>query len=118
MPQLYQFADLIREYSVPFEVEDVQEGAYNDLGEFVEGVTVLVPMRGALIPLASSVIYQSGGRLDESDRQLIKMGAPLTLGSHVRYKGQRYTVESWTNFGDYGDFNTYLLKHVTEVSNG
>lgn len=115
MPQLYQFRDLIRRYSVPFEVEVTTEGAYNELGEYVEGVTTLEPYRAALIPLSSQVIYQSGGRLDERDRQLIKTGAPLALGSHIRYKGRRYKVETWTEFEDYADFNTYLLKHLSEV---
>ncbi len=116
MPQLYQFRDLIRRYSVPFEVEVAQDGVIDDLGEYIEGIVTLEPQRAALIPLSSQAIYQSGGRLDERDRQLIKTGAPLALGSHIRYKGRRYKVETWTEFEDYADFNTYLLKHVSEVS--
>lgn len=114
MPQLFIFKDLIREYSVTFEVEtEATEGTYDDLGEYVEGVPATYTSKGALVPLASRVVYESGGRLDEMDRQLIKTGEPIPLGTHVLYKGRRYRVESWTNHGDYGDFETYLLKHVS-----
>ncbi len=113
MPQLFAFRDLIEQYSVAFDIESVVPGSYDNLGEYVAGETTLTPSRGALIPIASRVVYESGGRIDEKDRQLIKVGAPLTLGSTVLYKGERYRVESWTNHGDYGDFETYLLKYVS-----
>ena len=113
MPQLFAFKDLIDRYSVAFDIEHVLEGSYDDLGEWVDGVTVTTPARGALIPIPSRAVYESGGRINEKDRQLIKAGTPVALGSHVVYKGERYQVESWTNHGDYGDFEVYLLKHVS-----
>lgn len=113
MPQLFAFQDLIERYSVAFDVETVGPGAYDDLGEWVDGVLVTVPARGALIPIASRAVYESGGRINEKDRQLIKVGEAVPLGATVVYKTERYKVESWTNHGDYGDFEVYLLKHVS-----
>lgn len=116
MPQLFGFSDLIRRYSVAYDIETVTLGGYDALGEWVNGVTTLSPDRGALIPMASRAVYQSGGRITEMDRQLIKAHGSVPLGAVVLYKGERYKVESWTNHGDYGDFNVYLLKHVSAFS--
>lgn len=113
MPQHYGFKRLIDRYSVPFTLISSSDGRYDEIGEWVDGVTTETALQGALVPLPARAIYQSGGRLTQRDRQLYKTGDPIPEGSTVVYKGHRYKVESWTNHGDYADFDAYLLKSMS-----
>lgn len=113
MPQIYGFERLIKRYSVPFKLISEVDGYYDELGVWRQGTTLTSDMTGALVPLPARAVYQSGGRLTQRDRQLYKTGDEIPDGSIVEYKGHRYKVESWTNFGDYADFNAYLLKSMS-----
>lgn len=106
--KLYQFKRLIEKYSVPFTLLVETDGHY-EVGEWVEGKSEDTEENGALVPLPSSLIYQSGGRLTQYDRHLY-IEKEIPLKSKVLYKGVTYHVESKTPYADYADFNQYVLK--------
>ncbi|MCK8098712.1 hypothetical protein ACL66B_14350 [Bacillus subtilis] len=106
------FSDLIERYSVDFTLLiPSEEGSYDDLGEWVPPKPTKSDERGAIVPLQSQLIYQSGGRLTSMDRQLfIKNEIPLK--AQVIFDGATFDVEAMTPYGTYADFNSYILKAV------
>lgn len=108
------FDRLINEYSVDFTLVTYSEGVY-DGGKYVEGEATEAACRGAIIPYADSTIYQSGGKITKKDRQLImRTVIPFPLKStKARYKGDEYSIEQSTDFGDYADVYIYELKWVS-----
>lgn len=114
MPEIYRFKRLIDKYSVSFLLEIEGTGAFDDLGEWQEGESAKTSQTGALVPLTQRQIYQSGGRLTDADRTLIiSKSVVIPPKSKVHYKGKTYHVEAMIPFEDYGDFNSYTLKHVS-----
>ncbi|WP_353856440.1 hypothetical protein [Bacillus sp. Bos-x628] len=106
------FSDLIKRYSVDFTLLiPSEEGLYNNLGEWVPAKPISSTERGAIVPLQSQLVYQSGGRLTSMDRQLfIKNEFPLK--AQVLFEGATFDIEAMTPFGTYADFNSYILKAV------
>lgn len=114
---LNDFDKLIDEYSVDFTLLTYSEdskGSYVG-GKYVEGEATEAACRGAIIPYADSKIYHSGGTLTTNDRQLImKTVIPFPLkGAKVRYKGDVYSIEQSTDYGDYASVYIYALKWVS-----
>lgn len=94
--------------------EDDPPLGYDDLGKEIRPIGPQRPTsgRGALIPLSQRVIYQSGGRLTESDRQLYSLDHNIPKKTKIMYKGETYHVESKLPLEDYADFSVYMLKGV------
>lgn len=110
---IYRFTRLISKYSNPVVIELATDGGYDeDTGEYLIGQTEEVTIQGAIMPLKSKQIYQSGGRLTEMDRIIYSL-TPLTEKQHVVYKGKVYSVEAFDDYSDFGDFYYYLLKAVS-----
>lgn len=110
---IYDFSRLISKYSGDIEVVKTQEGQYVN-GRFVPGETVIGRIRGAILPIKSEKIYQSGGTLTESDRQLytkVSLGENLS-SLKIRYKKQEFKVEEDTDYSDYARVYSYILKRV------
>lgn len=115
MAKLYDFRRLIHKYSVKFEAVHASEGAYVS-GHYQEGLVTVTEMHGAIVPLAESKLYKSGGSYTAKDRQLY-LFTPITSplkNTNIRYKGQVYSVEQETDFDDYADVYIYLAKWVKE----
>lgn len=112
--KLYNFARLIKKYSVSFHFVVKAEGHY-DSGKWVPGEEIMQPATGAIVPMSDSKIRQSGGVYTSKDRELYMMQPiPLALQSaKVCYKGNLYSIESETNFEDYADVAVYSLKWVS-----
>ena len=114
MGKLYDFHRLIDKYSCIFEVIYHTEGAYVD-GKWRDGLTTVSEMSGAIVPLAETKIYQSGGTLKKTDRQLYTV-IPVTEDlskAKVRYKGKTYSIEEDTDYSDYADVYIYVLRWVS-----
>lgn len=111
--KLYNFANLIKKYSVTFCLHKTQ-GSYVS-GKWEEGGEIVKEMRGAIVPLSDTKVYQSGGTYDKNDRELYMMEPiPEPLSEwKVHYKDKVYTVESGKDFTDYADVMVYNLKAVT-----
>lgn len=110
------FDNLIDEYSVDFTLLTYSEDSKGSFvgGKYVEGEATEIACRGAVLPYADSKIYQSGGTITTKDRQLIMRTAiPFSLkGAKVKYKGDVYSIEQSTDYGDYASVYIYALKWV------
>ena len=115
----FEFEELIEEFStyftmqLPVEIKPVVE--YDNLGRLVnkDDVSPPVDARGALVPLTERVIYQSGGRLTEADRQLYSLDPNIPKKTKIFHKGMTYHVESKVPYEEFSDFSLYVLKAVS-----
>ncbi|QID51022.1 MULTISPECIES: hypothetical protein [Bacillus] len=113
MKNHFQFGDLIEKYSVDFTLLlPASEGFYDDLGKWVEGQPVESEEKGAIVPLQAQLIYQSGGRLTQMDRQLY-FQKKIPFKAQVVFDGVTFLVEAMTPYETYADFNSYILKAVS-----
>lgn len=113
MNKLYDFKRLINKYSVSFDLQRMTEGKWVS-GKWEDGSIETIPMRGAIVPMAETKIYHSGGTYTQDDRELYSseaLGADLTT-LKVLYKGNTYAVEKSRNFEEYADVYIYDLKQV------
>lgn len=115
--KLFNFKQLIDQFTVTFTLEEPKETdvpvEYDLIGnEISTNNDIPKVAKGALVPLPHRVIYQSGGRLTEADRQLYSLDPNIPLKSKITYHGMKYQVESKTPYSDYADFTTYTLKGV------
>lgn len=110
---LYDFTRLIKKYSNEAEVIKVLEGRYVN-GRYVNGETVTKKIIGAVIPLKDSKIYQSGGTLTASDRQMYTLEALGEDLNNVKvfYHNKHYKVEEDTDYSDYANVHVYVLKRI------
>ena len=116
----YNFVDLIRRHSVPFEVITYTEGGYDARGKYQQGTETISNHFGAILPMTDSKIYESGGTYTTKDRTLY-MSTPLPQpmkNLKVRYDGMTYKVESTQDFSDYSHAYIYTLKWIEPVSGG
>lgn len=114
---MYEFKRLIDKYKKPFTLERAIESENqerDDLGRLI-GTKYEAPVTeyGAVIPMPQRVVYQSGGRFTEADRNLYTLNKNIPQNSIVTYNGMIYYVESKTPYEDYSDFSFYNLKAVT-----
>lgn len=117
MESMFDFSDLIADFSLPIKVilsASGSTGHYDDkTGEWVPPDPAdPIDTSGAVIPYSANEIYQSGGRLTKSDRQLI-INMDLPMKSIVICSGQKYSVEQVIPYSEYAAFNQYELKWVS-----
>lgn len=117
MGNMFDFSDLLDEFSLPIQVimpnSGVQGTYSSSTGEWVPPDSPdPINTAGAVIPYSSNEIYQSGGRLTKSDRQLL-INMDIPLKSIVISSGQKYSVEQVIPYMDYAGFNQYELKWVS-----
>jgi len=116
---LFEFADMLADYESDIQVLTVQKGVNGSwdpkTGEPIKGTpetTVIIPGRGAVLPYSDSQIYQSGGRLTQSNRQLIT-GMDIPDKAIVVHKEKKYSAEAQTGYEEHADFKLYNLKWVS-----
>lgn len=108
------FSSLVDAFSVDFllVLPAEKKGKYVK-GEWVPNNQEPMLKRGVILPYDNHTIYQSGGTLTESDRQLAYVG-DIPLGSHVIDNGRKYKVKSEDSYAEhYADTNLYRLKAVS-----
>ena len=113
--KLYNFARLIRKYSVEFCLHRTQGGFVG--GKWEQGGELVKRMRGAIVPTGDRKNYGSGGTHTTEDRELYllePLKAPLSE-FRVVYKGNAYAIEEGRNFEDYADVVVYTLKWVSKA---
>ena len=114
MRKLYDFKRLINKYSNSVELLTEHEGSYIG-GVWKAGLLTRDFIQGAVIPMSESKIYQSGGTLSKTDRQLYTIcpiPSPLA-NSKIKYKDKIYSIEEDTDYSDYADAYSYVLKWVS-----
>lgn len=128
----YNFKRLIRKYTVSFFVQlpandkQFKDDEVDDLGNPINPeYTAQKPFKGAIIPFNSREVYQSGGRITESDRQLyIDLGNSeemreklhLPPKTKVFHQSRVYFVEGEGNYLDFSHFVIYTLKEVSSFN--
>ena len=114
---IFEFADLINDFSISFKLSVPSEKGYYDAGEWVQPKSITTDEEGALIPLSSKLIYDSGGKYTRKDRQLIIL-KKIPLKAKVLYNEATYHVEEELPYEDFADFNVYVLRHVDVFEEG
>jgi hypothetical protein len=114
---MFDFSDLLAEYSFPIQVimpETGAKGTYSkQTGEWEASPTAdPIDTTGAVIPYSSNEVYQSGGRLTKFDTQLL-IDLYIPPKSIIIYNNQKYSVEQVIPYDDYAGFNQYELKWVS-----
>lgn len=111
---MYNFTDLVRRHSVPFQLVTKSGGSYAS-GKWESGSESVSERSGAIIPMSEYKAYQSGGTYSTKDCNLY-MTTPIESPlkeTQVRYKGNVYNVEQSRDFSDYSADYVYLLKWVS-----
>lgn len=110
---IYNFERLLKKYGVKHAelVESTAGGWVN--GYYEEPTTKLVPLECVIVPMATRVIYNSGGRYSSGDRNMYAR-VLFPLRSKVIYKAVVYSVEEVADYTEYGNFYTYVLKRLDD----
>lgn len=115
MSKMYDFTRLVKKYSSQIEIVTHVKGEYVN-GKYVRGEEVVTESEGAVVPMTQRKIYQSGGTLKTTDRQLYalqEIPGPLD-GAEIRHKGKTYKVEEDTDYTDYSDAHVYIMRWVEQ----
>lgn len=115
--QYFDFSGLIRKYESPFEVVTHESGGYDERGEWKAETEKRSMMRGAIIAFKESKVLRSDGGITAKDRKLhMTTQLPKALvGAEVRFKGQRYMIESELENAEFTGVYSYLLKWVSAL---
>lgn len=111
--KLYNFARLIKKYTVQCRLMNTAEGRW-EAGEWVEGETTATDIYGAIVPMSERRINNSGGDYKQGDCEFITT-SPLELNSDtfIVYKGRKYKLQDSTDYSDYADFYNYVARRVS-----
>lgn len=122
MAPMFEFQDMLQEYETDIQViittaDTSVNGGYDpETGEWISGGSTPTPetidTRGVMLPYSANEIYQSGGRLTQTSRQLI-INMDIPEKAVVVGKGQKYSVEHKDGYEDFADFSQYELKWVS-----
>lgn len=115
--QYFDFSGLIRKYESQFEVVTHESGGYDERGEWKAEAEKRTLMRGAIIAFKESKVLRSDGGITAKDRKLhmLQKLPDALIGAEVRFKGQRYTIESELENAEFTGVYSYLLKWVSAL---
>lgn len=116
---MFEFADMLADYETDIQVLTVVPGTNGgwdeETGEPIKGTTETTATkdgRGVVLPYSANEMYQSGGRLTSSSRQLIT-SMDIDEKAYVVHQGKKYHVGDCTGYEDHADFKVYELKWVS-----
>ena len=111
--KLYNFARLIKKYTVSCQLVDTTEGSWQ-AGVWVKGDTTTQDISGAIVPITEKRIQNSGGSYKQGDCEFITT-QPVVIHSntYLVHNGEKYKLEDSTDYSDYADFNTYVARRVS-----
>lgn len=113
--QHFNFARLVRKYSSEFTAITLLTGYWNNSGDWVNGETKEITLKGAIIKHRNSKIYNSNGTLTAKDRALFTL-EPLDKalqGSQVVYENDVYSIEDNLENAKFTGVYAYTLKYVS-----
>lgn len=105
------FTDLISRYSVDYTLIQKTKGGYVD-GEYVAGAEIKADLRGAIVPLSTNKVYQSGGSYTTKDMHLYSSTFIDTADASIRHKDKEYQVQEDADYSAHTEVYVYLLKWV------
>lgn len=113
----FNFSRLIKKYSREFTLVTVDDGYYDDKGDFVKGEATEIKLTGAIIGFKESKIYRENSTLTARDKHLHMLSEipkPL-MNAYVIFDSNKYKIEEEEgkdNAEFTGVFN-YVLKWVS-----
>lgn len=117
--QMFEFGDMLADYESDIQVLTTIPGTNGgwdkDTGEKIKPTpetTETIEGRGVVLPYSANEMYQSGGRLIKSSRQLIT-SMDIAEKAFVVHQGKKYHVGDCTDYEDHADFKVYELKWVS-----
>ena len=104
---------LIKKYSAPFTIlQGSSEGHYDtETGKWIAGETEEVTRYGCVVPYEKNVVYQSGGSILTTDRQIITK-EQIPPKTAILYRGEKYIIQNQTDYNEYSMFYTYMARRV------
>lgn len=110
---LYNFARLIKKYTVSCQLVNFKEGEWI-AGEWIEGEQTTTDICGAIVPMSEKRINNSGGSYKQGDCEFITT-KPLEIKSDtfILYKDKKYKLQDIADYSDYADFYTYVARRVS-----
>lgn len=115
---MFQFQDMLQDYESEITIltntPGTNGGHDEETGEPIKGTpgtTERIETRAVVLPYSANQIYQSGGRLTQTHRQLIT-GMDIPAKAFIEHAGLKYSVENRTGYEDHADFIVYELKWV------
>lgn len=111
MGKLYNFTRLINKYKCDYTLLYHAEGKYEG-GLYKDGETITEIKTGAIVPISSKKIYQSGGTYSAKDKQLYSLTRipKALLGAKVLYQGNTYSIEEDADYSEFADVFIYVLR--------
>lgn len=104
---------LLKRYSASFTIlSGSSSGSYDtSTGKWMEGESTESTATGCIVPYAKNVVYQSGGSILTTDRQVYtkEMIPPKTK---IRYRNEVYKILEETAYDEYSMFHTYMARRV------
>ncbi|MFA1738014.1 hypothetical protein [Lysinibacillus fusiformis] len=115
MPELMIFKSVIDEQGVPFIAHLSSDGDYVD-GEWVEGIAAPVELTGIILPLVAgsksvgeALSYMENGKYTNKEKKLLTTTL-LPNGTLAEYRGEKYTIQAFTDYTEYTDVNIYIMR--------
>lgn len=105
--------NLIKRYNRTFQIlQGSESGSYNTTtGKWEKSEVVEVLAKGCIVPYPKNVVYQSGGSILTTDRQIITTSF-VPLNCQIKYKDELYTIQEMTSYDEYSMFYTYQARRV------
>lgn len=108
----FDFYDLINKYSTVFKAVVASESSYNDSGEYL-CTKEEKELKGAIIGISDSKLYQSAGTLTNKDKYLFMFEELPLNDTEIIYKNNRYRVEEQVENAEFTGVYQYTLKYVS-----
>lgn len=115
MPELMIFKPVIDAQGVPLIAHMSSPGDYID-GEWVEGTPTPVELTGVILPLVAgsksvgeALSYMENGKYTTKEKKLLT-AAEIPDGTLAEYKGQKYTIQAFTDYTEYTDVHIYVMR--------
>lgn len=115
MGTLYNFTRLINKYISSFTAVTLENGYYDDCGDWVNGDLKKTPLKGAIINHKEIRVFRSGGALSEKDKRLF-MFEPIDdklQGAKVIYDGCIYSISDCAENAKFTGVYAYTLKYIS-----
>lgn len=109
------FKPVIDAQGVPFIAHLNSSGDYID-GEWVEGIPTPVELIGVILPLVAGsksvgeeLNYMENGVYTSKEKKLLTT-TEIPEGTLAEYKGQKYTIQAFTDYTEYTDVHIYVMR--------
>lgn len=116
------FADVIAQNGVPFTILETGEGSYVN-GKWTVPQPTEKEVTGIILPLVAgsksigeALNYVECGVYTLKEKKLLTTES-IELDTKAIYKGEKYTIQAYTDLSEFTDVNIYLMRWEGVASN-